>query len=265
MLQALVSHLLHGILHLLQGNINSCFKAWLAGCHTLTRGGCQVLMESFHAMLFPQGKVSFDFIASNFHNLKTNGLVHSSLFTNFVAYCFHGELYTKWWAHSERLSLVSETIVSKRNSESSEIRNVVISTENNKHTLHQTLHGESRLNSYVNYTSSVLLNSSYALSFQLKDKLEKLDTDLLELDIKKRLRDHLQTKQLAKGSKLKTEDEVMTVINLLMDNVLEEEEKIKRKDLLQEKEKLMQLLDTLPDDIKVIITYHYFWHGGNFL
>lgn len=200
------------------------------------------MLEPFHHVLFPRGKISFEVI-SNFHDVEKHGDVSQQLFTNFMAYSFHGELYRKWWTYSEQQHL-----------RSTEGPNAIAEASGeNKNSVKEEERVNTNLHSFINYTSSVLLHGSYTLCFQLKERIERVDATLLELDIKKRLREHIQTKQQQKAQINKTMnvDQVVGVVNSLLDNVIEDEEKTKHDALLQRKNDLLASWNNLPDVIKV--------------
>lgn len=217
--------MLCGIIHILQGNLNLCFKTWLLACNALAICGYQSMLEVFHIILFPRGLKSFDELVYKFHNSQKYSEVNQTLFTNFMAYSCHGALFTKWWRYSE-YRLLNMTI-----EPSDTIENVI---------------------SFLRYASSLLLHSSYAIFYQQKLKIDNIDKVLLEFDIKKRLRDHLRTKQQDNEKKSNTKDTVNETLRILVDNVVESEERAKIECFMEQKQYHITMLDSIPDDIQVM-------------
>ena len=237
----IINLILHGIVHLMNDDCVSCFKKWLIAFDILEGSGSQSSIMKLFDTLFPKHYLSFDEIIQNF---SIEGHIHpqSNLrqsFSNFTAFKCSGILYYMWYSMGNNSVLegkkITETIELNReiSSEETGCSSVQIINEST----YECYRDEKDFYSCISWLASVLLSGSHISYVTLQLELTCVEGQLLELDIKKRLHDHILSRKqigaqsqvdICKTTKIEKVDDIPKEVNQLCERMVNVTTKVDR-------------------------------------
>eukprot|EP00794_Sanderia_malayensis_P007551 gene7551-8388_t len=208
--------LMHGMVHLLDGNTNDCFKCWLHAFELCYSTHQFDIVERLYIVLFPRDYVTVQEYASvgGCNGLQRTAETCSDLFGNFTAFYHNSLLYKFWWERFPLLvGVVDEYGSLRKCSESDGIETLSLDEGRDYEALGSWLllqsHAqrlqceiESRsfcevgdigqLVRFLSYLTTVLVSHLHARASQLKRMIADIDKKLMEAKIRKQLRQHIQ-------------------------------------------------------------------------
>jgi len=166
--------------------------------------GHRLLLEALYDVLFPRGAHTL----TKYINLGS-GLQESvhQIFTNFYAYAAVGRLYRYWWATADNgMKTFDDTKQISESSEATCSESGSAQPTSVKEFPSKSL-TELENHSLVASSSMQLLSSSHALYQHHSSLLARVESLLMEMDIKARLKQHILEQQRNKKSDTATTDE----------------------------------------------------------
>lgn len=177
---------------MIDGDGANCFKNWLLAFSLLEQCGFPAALLGLFNILLPNDYSSFTQIIDLFKLTKKTSQYLSQFYRNFHAFKCTGIIYLMWYKIDEFDN--SETIAKEL---STDVIEKVGSVYKLISMMEQAEHYCSRTNSHsvISYLSSVLLSSVNISHKLLVTEVECINQKLLELDIKRRLNEHIFSRQ----------------------------------------------------------------------
>ena len=202
--QDLTASITLGFIYLLQSKAETCFKLWLGCFERVFASGHRLLLEALYDVLFPRGAHTL----TKYINFGSGSQesVHQ-IFTNFYAYAAVGRLYRYWWATADNgMKTIDDTKQISESSEATCSESGSAQPTSVKEFSSKSL-TELENHSLVASSSMQLLSSSHALYQHYSSLLARVESLLMEMDIKARLKQHILEQQRNKKSDTATTDE----------------------------------------------------------
>lgn len=227
----------------MNSNTSSALKEILLALDLLSIHGYQIALQPIYSLLFPRGQISFNEIIAVVPTSFSQDNVVTSLSTNFTAYQLQGVLYTAWWE--------GKSCDQTRDENHNTVDNVL--TKPLKDDVVNVI-------SLMYYSSSILLNDTFIEYFNLEERFKVVNERLTEINIKRRLKQHLalnkeqKKKNSSRSNNRSMESEVRSVLNDLVDEVVNSfptNEEMEKQVLEKELDELKTTLDEIPNEFKV--------------
>ena len=177
--------------------MTNCYQHWLSAADTLYRSYQLEALEILYKLLFPRGFTTFEEMIATSSLQDTNKTFES--FDNFHAYYKTSVLFQFWWRRFPYIMLIkSDQIKSEKTGNLEDFGESNLILSRNWVTVVASEFRKVEASNILTFVASVattLLSSSHCRLSQLKYFVKDIEQSILELKIKKQLREHILSKQ----------------------------------------------------------------------